>query len=476
MREKISHFPIGNLSSMNLMISKIIMSKSVRPAALTKVTVPSTSLFILLRFLCLSWIGILIASVFTQAQIPEIIDGRLTFPLERSDPNKPLPSVLKTKTDNIHALPENLAAPELPLSEIEDFTDYLIEGVQDYQLPGFAFAIVQDDKILYRKSYGVRSLKTQEPVDADTIFNIGPASQAITSLLAASLATPQESIYDQKVYKLMPSFQLYDADSQKRVTLRHLLSMTAGIPDYTDNILDPEWSRPEDVFTVMGQAPIIAKPGVLFNSSNVSVSSAAYLIAQICEDREDILSNYKQQVKARLFEPMGMSRSTFTLEDLRDLGNYASSHRLKDSGYETTSRWEPSNNATAPAVSLKSSLNDMAQWLSTELRAGKTTSALRIAPEAAVKERWRPGSSSDKSTYGMGWTRQVYQDIEIIANTGSYDRQSAGIGLYPRFRTGFVCLTNADGSDANKIMQEVALGLAEMLLDAQQSATAPEEE
>jgi len=414
--------------------------------------------FLILISVCLitvSWLS-------AQDEEPRIIDGALVFPLrEASDYYPKLPP---KKPPPISTLPDGLKVPTIPAAIAEDFARYILDTVQAYSLPGIAFAIVQANTVTVEKTYGFRSQKEATPIDKQTLFNIGPATQAITSLLAANLSAEFTHLFDEPASKLFPEFRLNDAQSQKNIRLRDLLNMTGGIPDYTDNILDPAWAKPEDIFAVISQSPIIAQPGQIFNYSNVSVSCAGYLLARIHSPESDIYTSFTQSVKQRLLLPMGMTRATFSLDEAKATDNYASPHKQQQEQFKVTARWEPAVNPFAPSIGLKANLEDMQHWLITELQEGIAPNGQRIAPAFAVRERWKPTDVQTKIYSGMGWTHQTYEKTEIIANTGSYDRHTCGIGFMPRYRTGFVVLINTNCPDAAKIVQEMALGLTEILI------------
>ena len=176
-------------------------------------------------------------------------------------------------------------------------------------------------------------------------------------------------------------------------------------------------------------------------------------------------------------DPIGMTGATFSREVAVDSGNLAEPHSRNGPGFDPAKRWEPRLNAMAPALGLKANLNDMKRWVITELQLGVTPDGQRIASEQSVKARWQPALVGSSESFGMGWTRRYYQGIEIVASMGSYDRQSAAIGLLPAYRTGFVVLINTGDDEAPKLMQEVAFGLAEIFaaLEKQEPASAKTE-
>lgn len=411
---------------------------------------------------------LLLAPLFALANMPEFSEGALKVPLEK-EMQKEVAKVRLEDLANIRSLPENQNYPALNPQELQAFARYLNGLAGDLALPGFAVAIVQGGDVPLKHTYGLRKVTEQAPVDADTLFNIGPATAAFSSLLAASIDGLDGFNYDKLARRIWPRFRMSDTRSAEQVTLYQLFTMTAGVPAYTDRILDPSWARPEDVFEVIAQAPIIAPPGRIYETSTVSVAAGGYLTGIAIFRGEELYTAYEKAMTRQLLIPMGMATATFSRGKAESGQNVASPHLRKGSGFDPTKRWEPQVNALAPALGLKASLNDMIQWLSVELLAGQTAKGKRIAPTLSVRQRWQPAPVQGSVGYGMGWTRQYYRGVEIIASMGSYDRQSAAIGILPAYRTGFIVLTNADGEEANRLMQEVALGTAEMFLAMQKA-------
>jgi CubicO group peptidase (beta-lactamase class C family) len=396
-------------------------------------------------------------------------NGGLVIPLQPSDEDVN-PALDVSDMAAVRALSPNAKHPTIPPQTLERFGEYIAGLCQDYGLPGMAFAIVQDGDIVLQQTLGYANVKTGERLTEHTRFNAGPATQALTSLLAATLEGPRFT-YDKPAQKLWPRFRLSASEISGEVTIRQLLTMTAGIPDYTDDILDPAWARPEDVLAVIAQAPVIANPGQRFNVSQVSIAAAGYLLPRAAGKEGEFYEDYTETVQEKLFAPIGMTDSTFSLAAAQASGQMASAHQSADRGrYDPTGFWQPEQNAFAPAIGLKTSLADMTRWLITELNMGKTPDGQQIADPVSVRERWQPARTEDSRNFGMGWSRRYYRSVEIIGTMGSYDRHSAAMGIFPGYRTGFVALVNADSPDALKVLSELPLGVAEMLQASERQA------
>ena len=66
--------------------------------------------------------------------------------------------------------------------------DKLVENtLKNFDVPGISVAIVKDGKIIHAKGYGVKSILTNEKVDANTLFGIASNSKAFTSAALAML-------------------------------------------------------------------------------------------------------------------------------------------------------------------------------------------------------------------------------------------------------------------------------------------------
>jgi CubicO group peptidase (beta-lactamase class C family) len=98
-----------------------------------------------------------------------------------------------------------------------------------FNVPGIAVAIVKDGKVVLAKGYGVKSIKTQEKVDANTLFGIASNSKAFTSAALAILVDEGKIKWDDKVIKYLPNFKMYNEYVTTEFTIRDLLTHRSGL-------------------------------------------------------------------------------------------------------------------------------------------------------------------------------------------------------------------------------------------------------
>ncbi|WP_309386873.1 serine hydrolase domain-containing protein [Cerasicoccus frondis] len=374
----------------------------------------------------------------------------------------------------VRILPANAEQPTISPLALDNIARYWLELISDYQLPGAAIGIVQSDGLIYEVCAGKRNVREEAEINGDTLFNLGEATLAFTSLLAATTDRPDNPIFDRRAVTVSPLFRMTEPQAQQKCRIRDLLAMTAGAPSYSDKILDPQWAQPEDVFALLGQAPVMSQPDEHFRRSKTSATVGGYLVAMaIGNQKRGLYSNYIDVVTEKLFLPLGLERATFSPKKAKESGNYASGHTPADFSYNPAYAEEPERNPLAPFNGLKISLHDAARWLQTELSQGVAPNGERIASPISVRERWQPAQVQNSDHRGLGWTRRYHLETEIIMAQSQYGDQSAAIGIFPAYRTGFIVFTNAGDEDAERLLQAVSLGMAEVLKDSRQSAKTP---
>ena len=97
--------------------------------------------------------------------------------------------------------------------------------------PGAAVLILKGEEILFQKGYGIADMNTKEVIDQNTFFNIASVSKQFSAVALMMLAEEGKLSLDDNVQKWFPEFQ---SPLMEKISLRHLLSHTSGIPDSRD--------------------------------------------------------------------------------------------------------------------------------------------------------------------------------------------------------------------------------------------------
>ena len=101
--------------------------------------------------------------------------------------------------------------------------------MKDWSLTGLAVAVVKDDKIVFSRGYGVRDIRTKEPIDENTIFQLGSCSKPLAASGVALLVQNGKLDWNTPIIKSWPEFQVADPHVTKQATLRDILCHRTGV-------------------------------------------------------------------------------------------------------------------------------------------------------------------------------------------------------------------------------------------------------
>jgi CubicO group peptidase (beta-lactamase class C family) len=267
-------------------------------------------------------------------------------------------------------------------------------------------------------------------------------------MLIATLVDDGLLDWDTPIVEIYPDFELSDPESTRQVTIRHLLSMSSGIPDQAENEFDVETESAEDIFILLSEIPLSSQPGEQFSYSNISVSVAGYIgVLAAGGEMGRLYDGYAQLLQERIFDPIGMKTATLSVEEARANPNHSASHIFDENGdVISVESYDFTGDPLAPSGSIKASVLDMAHYMSTQVRRGVAPNGARVVSEQNLTETWHPQIEDDESgsSYGLGWGMQTQRGVEVIWHEGSYDNFSAMLIFVPEANTGMALLTNLD--------------------------------
>ena len=324
-------------------------------------------------------------------------------------------------------------------------SEYVEENLESQGLTGAAVAVIYEDEIVFAQGFGYRDAEAGLPVTTETLFHIGSTNKSMTAMLTAILVDEGYFDWDTPVVEIYPDFELENAESTEAVTIRHLLSMQSGIPDYTEDDFDVYNASGEDLFDYIAAAPLSGEPGNEFSYSNISASLAGYLdVIAAGYDSNDLYNGYANLLKDRVLDPIGMDNSVVRFSDAERNPNYGKSY------YDDGTPAEPEDfdgDPLAPSGVVKASVMDMAAYISTQLNEGVAPNGTRVVSATNLTETWKPSLED----YGMGWQNSSYSGYDVISHEGSFDNYLSVIGFVPELNMGFVVLTNSEEAGGDLI-------------------------
>jgi CubicO group peptidase (beta-lactamase class C family) len=253
-----------------------------------------------------------------------------------------------------------------------------------------------------------------------------------------------------------------------RVTIRHILNHTAGLPDYED-LMDHasrQWTAESqitdaEVYDLLKHAPKLNfLPGTKWSYSNSGYVMLGLIVAKVSgKPFDDFLTE-------RIFKPLGMRNTIAYVKGKNTVANRAFGHG-KD-GAKLIERDQSSTSATLGDGGVYSNLEDLAKW-DDALRNYKLLSAAEMQP-ALTPVRLNDGSipswdSGPGDTdplhgkpvqYGFGWFLDPYKDHPRMWHYGDTTGFQTAIERFPKDDLTIIVLCNRTDVDPKEIALQIA--------------------
>lgn len=308
------------------------------------------------------------------------------------------------------------------------------------RIPGLAVAVVQGSDVLIARGFGLANVEHQVPVTADTIFQSGSLGKMFTAAGVMLLVEDGKIALADPIQKYLPDAPA----SWSAVTVRHLLTHTSGIRNYTNGPLDLRKDYTEEQLAALTYgATLEFEPGARFKYSNTG-----YLLLGIAI-RKASGKFYGDVLAERVFKPLGMTTTRVISESAivphRAAGYTLVKNELRNQGWVS-----PSLNTTADGA-LYFSLKDLLAW-DAAVRGGRLLTA---ASWTAVFQPVRLNDGK-ASGYGFGWAIGTRGGQPVYRHGGAWQGFKTHYALFHHNKLSVVVLANLQQADPARIVDAIA--------------------
>jgi len=323
------------------------------------------------------------------------------------------------------------------------FDKVVEKAIADMNVPGLAIAVVAGGEVVYAEGFGYRDVDEKLPMTPDTLFAIGSTTKAMTATVLGMLADEGKMEWDAPLQTYLPSFRLSDPMTTARITPRDLVTHRSGLPRH--DLLWYNNSEPTraEMIARLAYLELTEDLRVKFQYNNLMFMTAGYLAGKLNG------TTWEEAVDERLFTPLGMARSNFSVEDSQKDDNFSQPYREND---DDEIEEIPFRNIDliGPAGSVNSTVNEMSRWLLFNLGGGKVGDRELLNP-ATLTEIHSPhmttGGTPDRAdvsvaTYGMGWMIDTYRGHRRIRHGGGIDGFITSVMFFPDDDLGLVAFNN----------------------------------
>jgi CubicO group peptidase (beta-lactamase class C family) len=331
--------------------------------------------------------------------------------------------------------PETLAAKLEQLVRLEQ---------REKRMPSLSAAILRDGELVWEAALGLADVESDLAATPDTQYRIGSITKTFTAAAIMQLR-------DEGKLGLEDTLDRHVEGAAYRPTIRRLLSHASGLQRETqnDSWLTLRFAPPDELVETLAQAELVLPSGARFHYSNL-----AYALLGVVVERVSGMP-YRDYVRTRLFDPVGLTRVSFAPEPPAALGYLAQPYA--DGVWDTigvdTGAWES-------AGQLWGTAGDICRWGAfladpdESVLAASTAEEMRTVQLIDDHERWLSG-------YGLGLELRRDSERILAGHGGSMPGFIARLYFSPKEKVVVAVLTN----ESEAALGELGLALARTTIE-----------
>ncbi len=340
------------------------------------------------------------------------------------------------------ARPHRQPVPDARLRRLDSVLAYLNQR----GLFNGVVLLSSNGKVRYQKALGIASLVSRSPLTIHSPFNLASLSTQFMAVLIMQLKEQRKLRYDQPVQDLLPAFPY------PRITIRHLLTHTSGLPDYTD--LAEKVNGPLDTLTNesllsllhMHSPALQFSPGAKWQYCTTGYVILGSVITALTG--QPVEAVFRQQIAV----PLGLTNSfVFHYQSL-----YPDNRFERVTGFRRNNGVLTANDLTRRDGvygdgNVYASAADLLLWTQA-VTAGKLVSA------ATMQEVFPPARLANGSAYPYGFGREPGNGETGMSQTGTKEGFYSEITRFFNEKQTLIVLTNGTNDLAGQIIRETIAG------------------
>jgi len=345
-----------------------------------------------------------------------------------------------------------LTSQERPASDAAAFSadaDHFIgETLETFPMvPGIAVSVVRGGETVYARGFGYADVEAGVQATPETEYYIASSTKSFTALAAQLLHVEGKIDLDRSLQSYLPDVAFDPAIEADSITLRDLLTHTAGISNdaivfrtaFSGEHTQDELLRAMSATSVQSRAP----------RGEFRYTNLGYNILSVILDRETGTA-WQDLLAELVFVPAGMARTT-AYASLPDKAGWpvARPYFGVSEGEVERLYLEKADNTMQAAGGMYSTAADLARWVTIQLNGGRID-GVQVFPADVIRETHHPFAETDTrfgpyrrdGGYGLGWYIGGYEDEVLIHHFGGFAGWRTHVSFMPEHDVGVVVLAN----------------------------------
>jgi len=341
------------------------------------------------------------------------------------------------RSDDPHLAAIENGMPEIPLTGEAPLRLTFSQWMDALAVPGVSVAVIDDFEVVWTHGFGFADATTRVPMTPDTVLQAGSIAKPLTAMVALRMVDRGQLTLDGDINQSLTSWRLADNEftAQEHVTLRRLLSHTAGVTPGGFDGYAPGAELPTIQQILNGAPPansqaaqVLAAPG-----SVMAYSGPAYTIVQLALT-ERANRPFPELMRESIFVPLGMRNSTYEQPLPQRFQRRAASGHTLGGGVEE-GRWRV--HPEMAAAGLWTTPSDLAQVAIEMARARRGESQRVLSPEVAQRML-----TEERESSALGW--MLGSGGGMFWHNGGTEGYRAHMRMYSETGDGLVFIANSD--------------------------------
>lgn len=298
--------------------------------------------------------------------------------------------------------------------------------------------VIRQGQVDDAHAFGLANLETGAATTPLTNYRLASVSKQFTATAILLLAQRGQLALNNTLPRFFPAFPAYG----RTITLHHLLTHTAGLPDYED-LIPPTTQTPlkdQDVLTLLQQQTAgYFAPGSAFRYSNSGYALLALVVEHVSG------RSFADFLARNIFQPLGMTGTVAWEEGISQVQRRAFGYHVAANGF--VRRDQSLTSSVLGDGGIYSSAADLARW---DL-ALSTDQLLHVSFRAAA---WKPQAwvENGRLAYGYGWFIEQVDRRPCYWHFGSTTGFRTAVERYPTEDLTIIVLLNRDEPDGQEML------------------------
>jgi CubicO group peptidase (beta-lactamase class C family) len=311
--------------------------------------------------------------------------------------------------------------------------------------PGCVLGIIQDEKMIYSRGYGMADLEHNIAISPASVFDIGSVSKQFTALCALILARRGVLSLDDDVQRWVPELPVYEHP----IKIRHLIHHTSGLRDYLVLMemagmrMENEYREEQVTDLIAHQKALNFQPGEEYLYSN----SGYFLLALIVKRASG--QSLRQFAAENIFTPLGMTH-THIHDDFTEITpNRAMGYASKPAG---GFRIDMSIFDVVGDGAVYTTLEDLQRWDSNFYHNQLDGGGAQLIEQMQTVGRFNDGREQN---YAFGLMIGRYRGLPFVRHGGAWAGYKAELLRFPQQRFSVIILANQAEFQPSALAQRV---------------------